>query len=403
MTAFGIGTDIGLIIVALIIAAAGWRRGALVSVVSLAGFLGGIWVGGRLLSPLLDKMSANDWPLSNHPMVVAFVVLLGCALILQAVGHAISGAIRRHLGDGVVGGFDSLGGAVVSVVAVGLVIWLAAGFVRTTPMMLANRAVADSRVVATIDRVVPIPSSRALKSINHFLQRNGFPRVFSGEREPVRGVGVPNSHVPKAVLNVSGSVAKVVASSPACRSGSEGSGWVTSNHRVVTNAHVVAGASRIAVQPRGKGPAHMAKLIAFDPARDVAVLHVDGLHAKPLHIRQRLSHGDSAVAAGFPGNGPYTLAPARVRRVLTARGLDIYGRHATQRRIYSLRATVQSGDSGGPLLDQHGRVAGMIFARSTAHQKTGYALTMHELEPVLKRSASQRAVSSGQCMQQSHG
>lgn len=403
MTALGVGTDIGLILVALIVAASGWRRGALVSVVSLAGFLIGAWIGGRLLQPLLERMSAHNWPLAQHRVLVAFVVLLGCAVIVQSIGYSISAAIRRRLGDGIVGGLDSLGGLLVSVVAVGVVVWLAAGFVRTTPLMTVNRAVADSRIVTGIDRAAPVPSSRALKSIGDFAQRNGFPRVFSGEREPNHGVEAPNGHVPSQVMKMSGSVVRIAAASPSCDQGSAGSGWVTSKNRVVTNAHVVAGASRIDVQPRGKGPSHRAKLIAFDPARDVAVLQVDGLHAPPLQRTQELSRGDSAVAAGFPGNGPYTLAPARVRRPMVARGLDIYGKHATLRRIYSLRASVRSGDSGGPLLDKQGRVAGMVFARSTAHQDTGYALTMHEIRPVLKRSTSGHAVSSGKCMQHAPG
>lgn len=399
MTPVGVGTDIGLAIVGIIIALGGWRRGALVGAASLAGFIVGVWIGGRILPRVLGWMSGQGWSLAGHPTLVAFVVLLGCALILQAVGYGISGAIRRRLGDGVVRGVDSVGGVAVSLIAAAAVVWLAAGFIRTTSVMPLNRAVADSRVVASIDRVAPVPSSQALGSISNFLQRSGFPRVFNGQPERIKTVGPPDAEVPSAVLNKSGSVVRVTTTAPACHSGSEGSGWVTTKDRVVTNAHVVAGSGRIAVQTRGGRPQE-AKLIAFDPARDVAVLRVDGLDADPLKTTEELSRGDAAVAAGYPGNGPFTLSPARVRRPVVARGLDIYGSHSTERDIYSLRTKVRSGNSGGPLLDANGHVAGMIFARSTAHSDTGYALSMDEVRPALKKSSSSDGVGSGKCLRQ---
>lgn len=399
MTAVGLGTDIGLLLVGMVVAIGGWRRGALVGASSLAGFIFGLWIGGRILPVVLKWMSRQDWSVADHTTVVALIVFLGCAVILQSLGYAISGAIRRRLGDGVVRGVDSVGGALISLVAVAAVIWLAAGFVRTTSLMSVNRAVADSRIVSGIDRAAPVSSSQALGSISHFLQRNGFPRVFSGQSEDVKTVGAPKSSVPKAVLSKSGSVVRVVTTAPSCNSGSEGSGWVTTKNRVVTNAHVVAGSSRITVKPRGAQRPRTAKLIAFDPARDVAVLQVKGLQADALKTTQSLERGDSAVAAGYPGNGPFTLSPARVRRPVSARGLDIYGQHASRRDIYSLRTTVRSGNSGGPLLDDKGRVAGMVFARSQAHSDTGYALALDEVRPVLKTSASGRVVGSGKCLQ----
>lgn len=173
---------------------------------------------------------------------------------------------------------------------------------------------------------------------------------------------------------------------------------MTTDDRIVTNAHVVAGADRIAVQSRGVGVAHAARLIAFDPRRDVAVLQVDGLDADPLPTAGRLDRGDPAVLTGYPGNGPYTQTPARVQQTLTATGLDIYSRHVTARDIYALRAIVRPGDSGGPLFNDAGKVAGMVFARSTSDPDTGYALTLHEVRPVLQDSAAGKTVSTGQCM-----
>jgi S1-C subfamily serine protease len=87
-----------------------------------------------------------------------------------------------------------------------------------------------------------------------------------------------------------------------------------------------------------------------------------------------------------------------VRDVITARGEDIYGERASVREVYSLYARVQPGNSGGPLLDERGRVVGTVFAKSLDDDRTGYALTMREAAPVLtKGQASHRAVSTGRC------
>jgi S1-C subfamily serine protease len=100
--------------------------------------------------------------------------------------------------------------------------------------------------------------------------------------------------------------------------------------------------------------------------------------------------------AGYPGGGAYTLGSARVRGELEAAGTDIYQHNAVVRDVYSLRAIVRPGNSGGPLFDDAGDVVGMVFARSTTDADTGYALTLDELRPVLQHVGSAR-VATGVC------
>ena len=60
---------------------------------------------------------------------------------------------------------------------------------------------------------------------------------------------------------------------------------------------------------------------------------------------------------------------------------------------------MESGNSGGPLLDTSGRVVGVVFARSVDDDHTGYALTLEEAAPVLQAAAAARtAVSTGACI-----
>ena len=146
--------------------------------------------------------------------------------------------------------------------------------------------------------------------------------------------------------------------------------------RVVTNAHVVAGMAAPQVRVHGTGRSYDARVVVFDPRRDLAVLAVPGLTAPPLALGRQLSRGDGAVVAGYPLDGPYRLDAARVRTVLDARGADIYGDPGTVREVYSLFARVQPGNSGGPLLSKTGAVVGIVFAKSLDDESTGYALTL---------------------------
>ena len=93
------------------------------------------------------------------------------------------------------------------------------------------------------------------------------------------------------------------------------------------------------------------------------------------------------------------MEPARVRDRLVARGLDITGREEVTRDVYSLRAPVQPGNSGGPVLDEQGRVVGVVFARSLDDPDTGYALTLAEVSRGVAMAVGEtRGVATGACV-----
>ena len=295
---------------------------------------------------------------------------------------------------------DALLGGVLVALTAALVLGFVGGTLRTAGNPGLARAVADSRVLRAVDGVVPEQTGQVFAGFRNFLSDQGFPQVFSGlSPEPITPVDDPDPQVVKAqAIRAAGrSVVKVTAASESCQRGQEGTGWAVSQGRIVTNAHVVAGASQVRVE--ADGDVLDAEVVLFDPDRDLAVLSVDGLDVPALQLGTVLERGQSAVVPGYPLDGPYRVVSARVRATLDARGYDIYSKDRIVREIYSLNTTVQPGNSGGPLLDPQGNVVGVIFAKSLEDDRTGYALTLDEAMPVLERAASARTeVSTQACL-----
>lgn len=220
------------------------------------------------------------------------------------------------------------------------------------------------------------------------------------QRTPVAGVDPPDPTLidRPGVQTALASTVEVLGSASRCERGLEGSGFVIAPSRVMTNAHVVAGTDRVVVQD---GEETLPAVVTYyDPDTDVAVLAVPGLRAPVLdRTSTPVSGGDDAVLIGFPGGGPLTITPARIRDRITLSGPDIYRAGTVERDVYTLRGQVRSGNSGGPLVDAQGRLIGMVFGAATDSTDTGFALTVEEIEPVL-RSASglDTTVATGGCV-----
>ena len=127
-------------------------------------------------------------------------------------------------------------------------------------------------------------------------------------------------------------------------------------------------------------------MVLFDPERDVAVLYVPQLNARPLAFTGPASLGDEAVVAGYPLDHNFTAVPARVGDDQLAQAPDIYQSNEVTRQIYSIRANVEPGNSGGPLLATNGQVYGVVFAAAVGVKNTGYALTAGEVRSTPARA-----------------
>jgi S1-C subfamily serine protease len=178
-------------------------------------------------------------------------------------------------------------------------------------------------------------------------------------------------------------VVKVNGTAPSCGENIEGSGFVFAPDHILTNAHVVAG---VTVGPKVTtmtGETLQAHVVFYDPQIDVAVLYVPGLNLTPLAFAGQAHAGADAVVAGYPeeiNTHVLITRSARIAEIQDAISLNIYQSTQVTRQIYQIRAVVQQGNSGGPLLSPDGTVYGVVFAQATGQADAGFALTAAQVE-----------------------
>jgi S1-C subfamily serine protease len=370
--------DLILIVLAAAFAVAGYRQGFIVGVLSFVGFLGGAAVGA-VFSPAIARTLVSG---AARQALVAIIVVFLAAMIGQLVASLVGAAVRSRVTWRPVAFVDAIGGAAVSVISVLLIAWLIGSAVANAPFPAVASQVSGSVVLRGVDRFMPQSAHIMFSDFRRLLASGPYTQVFGAlGAEGALSVPAPSP----AVVNSAGvrrarpSVVKVVGMAPSCSRTLEGSGFVFAPQHVLTNAHVVAGVrSGLEVIPNHRS-ALQAFVVLYDPERDVAVLYVPNLRARPLGFAPQASSGASAVVAGYPENSHFTARPARIGNEQSANSPDIYQTKTVTRDIYAVRALVQPGNSGGPLLTPGGSVYGMVFAAAVDVPDTGYALTAGEV------------------------
>ncbi|MFE2977555.1 MarP family serine protease [Streptomyces sp. NPDC057644] len=394
--------DILLLLAAVWFAVIGYRQGFVVGILSVIGFLGGGLVAVYLL-PVIWGRVTEDAEVSTAVAIGAVVIVIICASIGQAFTTHLGNKLRRYITWSPARALDATGGALVNVVAMLLVAWMIGLLLAGTSLPTLGKEVRTSSVLLGVDRVMPNQAPSWFQDFSSVLAQNGFPQVFSPfANEPITEVKAPDPALvgSPVAARAKQSIVKVVGTAPSCGKVLEGTGFVFSERRVMTNAHVVGGVDEPTVQIGGEGRLYDAKVVLYDWQRDIAVLDVPDLQARPLKFTgpdDDAETGDSAIVAGFPENGAYDVRSARVRARIDADGPDIYHRGTVRRDVYSLFATVRQGNSGGPLLTPDGKVYGVVFAKSLDDPDTGYALTADEIREDIEigRTANQQVDSQG--------
>ncbi|MCL7460309.1 MarP family serine protease [Micromonospora echinofusca] len=387
--------DLVLLLLMLVFAISGYRQGFVIGVLSFSGFFLGALVGLQL-GPLLARQFVD----SGTRVLVSLVAIFGLAVVGQALAGWLGSHLRKTITSDVGKRVDDVGGAFVSLFAVLLVAWLVAVPLGSSSLPWLASSVRNSALLTVVDRVLPDEAQQLSTALRDTVDTNGFPDVF-GDLAPTRArqVSPPDPALAgsQVVVNSQRSVVKVLGSAPSCSRRIEGSGFVYADDRVMTNAHVVAGTRSTVVELNGDR--YDSKVVVYDPDRDLAVLHVPGLPGPSMRFAAgNAGSGADAIVLGFPLDGPYNAQSARIRDVDRITGPDIYSAGNVTREVYTIRALVQSGNSGGPLVSSNGLVLGVIFAAAADDPNTGFAVTAAEARPVALAGAERtRAVGTGEC------
>jgi len=266
--------------------------------------------------------------------------------------------------------------------------------VLATAVVVALLAISGCSVTRTGSIFAPRPSAQS--PIQAVPQDNS----STGANQSVDAQSIANK-VDPAVVDVN-----TVIDSSGQQAQAAGTGMiVTSSGEVLTNHHVVAGASKIQVTVQGRSNSYAATLIGEDLSADVALLqihNVSGLPTVSLADSSNLTVGQTVIAIGNAlGQGG---TPNVTQGTITALGQSITASdgNGTSEQLTGLiqsNAPISRGDSGGPLVNTAGQVVGMITAGSAggfrqASSRVGFAVPSNTALDVVNQIRSGHPSSS---------
>src|SRR4051812_19446514 len=361
----------------------GFSQGFLAGILSLAGFALGAFLGTRL-GPLV----LPDGDESPYAPLFGLGGALLAGAVLATGFEGIGAMLRRgmRIAPGLTAVDGLLGAVLMGCLGLGLA-WVAGAVALQTPGASGlRRDVQRSVILARLNEVLP---SRDL--LNALARFDPFPQI----RGVDIGVPAPTARIARdpQVRAAAGSVVKVLGT--ACGLGVEGSGWVAAPGVVVTNAHVVAGEEDTSVHVGGAAGGLPAHAVHFDPRNDVAVLRAPGLRARALTLAPDVRVRTSAAILGYPLDGPLRVRSARLGQTRVVLSQDAYGAGPVRRSVIALRGLVQSGNSGGPVVDGSGRVVATVFAATVSGPHGGYGVPNRTVRAALRDDRG--AASTGPC------
>ncbi len=371
-----------------VLALAGWSRGLVTAASSLCGFAIGM-AGGGYLSRKVSGSSSVDPVIALWGLIAAITAAMVMAALLEYAGSPIRRRIHRSTVGEVA---DRLLGAAAGAALGAILVWGSAAVLMGVPVGYGVRPyIVSSHVVGQLNTAFPDP-----RPVLGFIARyDPLPMLRGPSVAQIAAPDAATAGTP-GVQRSAASVVRIVGA--ACGYQVTGSGWVAMPGVVVTNAHVVAGGNSTAVQVDGRGRELPADVVAFDPDYDLAVLAVPGLSLPSLSFRTGFAAaGEAGSIAGYPENGPRDIQSVRVGTTGDVRTTDITGDRQVRRPVTAFRGVVRQGNSGGPLLDEDGRVLGAVFAGALDAPPGGYAIPAAAVVELL-RKPQLGPVSTGSCV-----
>ena len=365
--------DVFIALFVVVVILRGARTGFLAGVFSLVGVVVGVAAGSRIAYSLI--------PEDGHPIYGAGITLgsiLAFAVLGEVIARTIGGSIRNRLSSPTSETLDGFGGAVLGFALSLVLVWAVGVFaLQSPPLAELHPAVQDSRILQSLKE--RMPSGLLTQAVADL---EPLPKIEGPESE----VAAPEGSIVRDPDVQAASARTLRVRGIACGYGVEGSGWVAGRNLVVTNAHVVAGETATHVQVGGTGRRLPAQVVVFDEKNDIAVLRVNGLGLTPLHLAPP-KPGEVVAVIGFPENGPLDIEPARTDATQLVRSSDAYDSGPVKRVVTPFRVYVRPGNSGGPAVNEYGRVVSTIFASRSDSDDLGYGIPSRIVHRHLRTAA----------------
>jgi S1-C subfamily serine protease len=251
-------------------------------------------------------------------------------------------------------------------------------------------------VVAAVSAAAGVVATVAVQhATGTRLQAAGLSRDAAAHR--VTGAGAMNDEAVYA--KVEPGVVDVTANLRYLQETAKGTGFVidAAAGLVLTNNHVINGATSVTVTPVTSGRSYPARVLGYDRAHDVALLQLRGaagLRAVSIGRSAQVRAGTQVLALGNEAGqgGSPTVAPGVVSgldRTIVASDQSS-GLTETLHGMMQTSADIRPGDSGGPLADAAGRVIGINTAAGGSTVYSGYAIPIDQVMPIARQIAAGR-------------
>jgi S1-C subfamily serine protease len=376
--------DVAVAVIVVVAAAIGWRVGFARVVLPLAASVIVLWLSARYADGLIVAHTSPAQVVARGWLtVVAFVLApLLAAMLVSAViaGRGRPGGRPSRAGR--------LSGAAAALAVLATVIWILAPMSQRQDVFAS---VSHGSLTARLLDDLPAPPVDIDALVARGVLPAGLGELLQAPTKP------PPAALPSmsdaALAQVRAGTVQVFAE----RCGEEwtGTGFVVAPATLVTDAHVVSGASAVEVRS-SDGRTFGAEVTLYDSARDIALLRVPSFDAAPLQLTEaQAAVGELVVTAGHPdADTELHVAPARVDAFGFV-NLDLPPGGLARREVYTLASSdVAGGSSGSPVVDTAGDVVGIVFASDGGG--AALALAVAEIRHDLAQPST-GPVSTGTC------
>jgi len=376
----------------------GFRRGILRTILSIIGLFVGSLVASASLPYLQNLIS--DYSFLLRPTVSFSFIFFGASLGMFLFG-IIGGFLRIVLLPlPFLKALDSIIGLFLTLLTVFAVTLTVSNAAQVIPNKLIKNTFASSVIVKELEIYTPNNLKTYFIKVQETITNSPLPEVFQSlvESRFVANKVDKNISIPNEIKLATNSIVRIDGIAQSCSAAMTGTGFIVSNERVITNAHVVAGVIEPVISQPNSDLQIQGKIIYLDRDKDIAVIFVPGLMGETLTFIGPVTPNEVGFVLGYPNGGSLKTTTVSITSEFESLGADIDGNGEVKREVIVFGGEIKPGNSGGPLLNRQGQALGMVFAADAQSKDTGYALAPQELVEIINQSKNLiKEVNTGDC------